>query len=45
MLLSSPRKLIVGPCVVAFAGVVEDHVEDDLDAGLVEGLDHVPELA
>ena len=31
--------------VVAFAGVVEDDVEDDLDAGLVEGLDHVPELA
>ena len=31
--------------VVALAGVVEDDVEDDLDAGLVEGLDHVPELA
>ena len=30
--------------VVALAGVVEDHVEDHLDAGLVEGLDHVPEL-
>ena len=30
--------------VVPFAGVVEDDVEDDLDAGLVEGADHVAEL-
>ena len=32
------------PVVVALAGVVEDHVEDDFDAGLVQGLDHVAEL-
>ena len=31
-----PRKLIVGPEVVALGGVVVDDVEDDLDAGLVE---------
>ena len=31
--------------LVALAGVVVDHVEDDLDAGLVEGLDHLLELA
>ncbi len=30
--------------VVALAGVVVDHVEDHLDAGLVEGLDHLLEL-
>ena len=32
------------PEVVALAGVVEDDVEDDLDPGLVERLDHVAEL-
>ena len=31
--------------VVALAGVVEDDVEDDLDAGRVQRLDHVAELA
>ena len=30
--------------VVALAGVVEDDVEDHLDAGLVQRLDHVAEL-
>ena len=35
----------IGPAaVVAFAGVVEDDVEDDLDAGRVEGPDHLAEL-
>ena len=31
--------------VVALGGVVEDDVEDHLDPGLVQGLDHVAELA
>ena len=31
-----PRKLSVGPEMVAFGGVVVDHVEDDLDAGVVQ---------
>ncbi len=31
--------------LVAFVGVVEHHVEDHLDAGPVQRLDHVPELA
>ena len=31
--------------VVALGGVVVDHVEDHLDAGLVQGLDHALELA
>ena len=44
MLLSRPRKLSVGTVLVAFAGVVVDDVEDDLDAGLVEGLDHLLEF-
>ena len=39
-----PRKLIVGPEVVAFGGVVVDDVEDHLDAGLVERPDHGLEL-
>jgi hypothetical protein len=30
--------------LVAFGGVVEDHVEQDFDAGCVQGLDHGPEL-
>jgi hypothetical protein len=30
---------------VPLRGVVEHHIEDDLDAGLVEGLDHLLELA
>ena len=30
--------------MVAFGGVVEDDVEDDLDAGAVQRLDHVAEL-
>ena len=33
------------PEVVALARVVEDRVEDDRDAGAVQGLDHVAELA
>ena len=32
------------PEVVALGGVVVDHVEDDLDAGRVQRLDHAPEL-
>ena len=43
-MLSSPRKLSVGPRVVAFGGVVEHHVEDDLDARPVQRLDHVAKL-
>ena len=34
----------VGPEVVAFGGVVVDDVEDDLEAGGVQGLDHRLEL-
>ena len=30
--------------MIAFGGVVEDDVEDDFDAGAVEGLDHVAEF-
>ena len=33
------------PLVVALVGVVEDDVEDHLDAGLVQRLHHVAELA
>ena len=44
MLLSSPRKHSVGPRVVAFGGVIEHHVENDLDAGPVQRLDHVAKL-
>ena len=32
------------PRMVAFGGMVVDHVENDLDAGAVQGLDHVTEL-
>ena len=32
------------PVVVAFRSVVEDDVEDDLDAGPVQRLDHVPKF-
>ena len=39
-----PRKLIVGPEVVALGGVVVDHVEDHLDARLVERPHHGLEL-
>ncbi len=38
-----PAKRDGGPALVALARVVEDHVEDDLDPGLVHGLDHVAE--
>ena len=30
--------------MVAFRGVIEDHVENDFDAGAVQRLDHVAEL-
>ena len=40
-----PLKRQRRPEVVAFGGVVVDHVEDDLDAGVVEALDHGLELA
>ena len=30
--------------LVALGGMVEDHVEDHLDAGAVQRLDHVPEF-
>ncbi len=39
-----PRKPSVGPEVVALGGVVVDHVEDDLDARLVQGPHHQLEL-
>ncbi len=39
-----PRKLSVGPEFGGLRGVVVDHVEDDLDAGLVQRLDHRLEL-
>ena len=39
-----PRKDSVGPQVVALGGVVVHHVQDDLDAGLVQGADHGLEL-
>jgi hypothetical protein len=32
------------PAFISFRGVVEHHVEDDLDAGSVQRLDHVTEL-
>ena len=41
MVLSSPRKHCVGPSMVAFRGVIEDHVENDLDSGPVQRFDHV----
>ena len=44
MSLANPRKHSVGPSRAALGGVVVDHVEDDLDAGAVQRLDHVPEL-
>ena len=34
-----------GPVLVAFGRVVEHDVENDLDAGLVQGADHLLELA
>ena len=39
-----PRKERVGPHVVALCRVVVDDVEDDLDVGGVQGLDHRLEL-
>ena len=33
-----------GPVVTVLGRVVEDHIEDDFDAGAVQGLDHVAEL-
>ena len=42
--MSRPRKQSVGPSSIAFGGVVEDDVENDLDAGAVQRLDHVAEL-
>ena len=44
MELSSPRRLSVGPRVVPFGGVVEDHIENDFQACPVQRLDHVPKL-
>ena len=41
---SSPRKDSVGPSGAGLGGVVVDDVEQDLDAGLVERLDHRLEL-
>ena len=32
------------PAMVAFRGVIEHHVENDLDAGAVQRLDHVAKL-
>ncbi len=42
--MSRPRIESIGPAVVALAGVVVDDVEDDLEAGRVERLDHGLEL-
>ena len=39
-----PAKHSVGPMLVALGGVVVDDVEDDLDVGLVQRLDHRLEL-
>ena len=39
-----PAKAQRGPVLVAFPGVVVDHVDDDLDACLVQGVDHPAEL-
>ena len=39
-----PRRLSVGPQVVSLAGVVVDDVEDHLDPGGVQRLDHRLEL-
>ena len=33
------------PLLITFAGVVVDHIQDDFDAGLVQGLDHILEFA
>ena len=43
-MLSKPLKLIVGPKLVPFAGVVEDDVENDLDVVLVQFSDEHLEL-
>ena len=42
--MARPLKLIVGPSAPGLGRVVEDHVQDDADAGPVQGLDHVAEL-
>jgi hypothetical protein len=42
--LSTPRWQNVGPGVVALGRVVEHHVEDHVEAGAVEGVDHRLEL-
>jgi len=39
-----PAQAEGGAAFAAFGGVVEDHVEDHLDAGAVQRLDHVAEL-
>ena len=39
-----PLKQSVGPELVALGGVVVDHVEDHLEAGRVQRLDHLLEL-
>ena len=44
-MLSTPLNESIGPEVVALGGVVVDHVEDHLDAGAVQRLDHPLELA
>ena len=36
-----PRNDHVGTLLVALGRVVEDHVEDDFDAGLMEGANHL----
>ena len=40
-----PRNESVGPGVIALGGVVVDHVEDHLEARVVQILDHLLELA
>ena len=39
-----PRNDSVGPRLVAFGGVVVDHVQDHLDAGIVQTRDHLLEF-
>ncbi len=42
--ISDPAPAERGTVRAGLGGVIEDDVEDDLDAGAVEGLDHVAEL-
>jgi hypothetical protein len=39
-----PLEAESGASVVALSGMIIDHIQDDLDTGPVQGLDHVAEL-